>query len=122
MTNASEKILKPTASELGKPQHVLERLEQWAEDNPAATEYVVGTEFEAASILVAMAATLKVAKAAIMESTGASEETLNRYARRYRQAAGTGTALRYLREIDGDEENQIELFGKRIRAMPIYPH
>ena len=117
--NASEPASRQHKIDLGKPQHVLERLEAWVEDNPTASVYWIDTEYEAAQILVAMAAALKVAGDSIEDRTGADKAVLQRFARRYRQAASTGRALQFLREIDGDPENQLELYGVQLRAARI---
>lgn len=96
------------------PAELLQRIEEYAQEDPGG-EYWIQNEYEAAQLLIAMAASLKHAR----KSLGSSQDgaVLKQYERIYRQAVNQGKALNYLRNVS--EEDAIELFGVRIRARTI---
>ena len=104
-----------TSRDMAHPAAILERIETYAEENPTATDYWIDTELEAASLLLAMAASLKHAEADIVDRI--SIETLRKYANTYRAHVQQGKALYYLRTLT--KEDEITLHGLVIRANRI---
>jgi hypothetical protein len=122
-TNASEngsndpKTRDDDRLTLEHPARIIERIEAWANDHPEAVDYWIDTEIEAASLLLAMAASLKHAEQDIADRI--SIETLRRYANTYRQHVQQGKALYYLRKLCEGDEDLITLHGLTIRASRI---
>lgn len=113
--NASKNGSRPQKKLSSNPVGLLKRIEEYAEENPDAESYWIDNEYEAAQLLVAMAASLNH-----MRKTGAGQfkgETLQKYERIYRQAVNQGKALNYLRNVS--EEDAISLFELRIRVPSI---
>lgn len=98
------------------PSNILERLEQFKEDNPTAMEYWIETEIEAAQLLIAMAASLKTL-ASDIKNDPAGVETFQNYARLYRRTVAQGKAINYLRNLT--DTDSIAICGMRIRARRI---
>jgi len=106
----------PSESRPTEAQHILERLEQWREDNPEASVYVLADEQEAADLLLAMAATMKLV-AKDLGHDKASRDTIQGYAKIYRKAVMQGKALEYFRTLT--EEDELSLYGVKITAPRI---
>lgn len=108
VTNVSKKISNDH-------EHILERLEQYATDNPIATEYRITSELEAEQLLVAMAAILKHNADAIDDPEDAKK--LRQFAHLYKQKVQRNQALDYIRELN--EMDQISLFGLKLTVPRI---
>jgi hypothetical protein len=98
-----------------RSDHVLERIEQWAEENPEATEYILTGEDEAAQVLLAIAATIKLTARGIENQR--DKALYMAHARRFRQRVVKGEALECFREMT--EDDQLELYGKVLVAPRI---
>lgn len=95
---------------------IIERIEQFAEENPKAKQYWIDSELEAAEILVAMAASLKL----LLNDENNDEEgrkTLNHYASEYRRNVAQGKALQYFRSLS--DRDALEIYGLRILAKSL---
>ncbi len=98
------------------PRNILERLEIYKEEHPTAVDYWIETELEAASLLIAMAASLDtLAKDIDYDKIGA--EALKDYARTYKATCLQGKAIAYLRNLA--DKDSIAICGMRIRARRI---
>ena len=115
MTDSAETALSDESKNPGK-ETIIDQLERFAEENPGTETYWVDTEFEAAQILLAMAASLKLCETDITNDE-AGLKKIREYANTYRQKCAQGKALNYLRTIDQSDELQI--FGLTIKARRI---
>jgi hypothetical protein len=96
-------------------EHILDRLQRLAVENPHLVEYQLTTEHEAQELLTAMAAMLKVMIKDVNHPTDKRE--LKNYANEYRHAVIQGNALTYLHKLNPDDE--LELFGLKITTSVI---
>ncbi len=98
------------------PAGILQKLESFAAENPTTTDYWINTEYEAAAILSAMAASLKHMRknTASIRKRSLDAETLKKYERIYRSKCNQGMALHYFRTLDPEDE--LEIYGLKIRA------
>ena len=95
--------------------HILERIEQYAEDHPDATEYIIHDELEAEQLLLAMAATIKLTAKSVRN---AMDKTLYlEIANKYRKAVIQQKALETFRAMT--EDDQLELHGLKLLAPTI---
>lgn len=104
----------------GSPQpsereHILDRLQRLAVENPQLEEYQLTTEIEAQQLLLAMAAMLKELRKDVKHAE--DREEIGQYARDYRLAVQEGRALEYLHGLNPDDE--LELFGLKITTSVI---
>jgi hypothetical protein len=107
MADTVKPALKPTSSE---PGHILERLEQFAADNPMESEYRITSELEAEQLLIAIAAVVKNNAEGIDDPKAAQK--LRNIAHLYKQKVQRNQALEYLRELS--DEVQLEIYGLKI--------
>lgn len=90
--------------------NIMERLEAFKDENPNAKYYFVSTEIEAAEILIAMAAALKLASQDLNDDD--SIETMKEYARIYRAKTFQGKALEYLMTLS--KADKLSIFGMEL--------
>ena len=93
---------------------IIARLEAWAEDHPGA-DYWVDSEAEAADILVALMAILRMLMRDLEDEE--DRETLRALCRRYQVAVMRRRALDLLR--DQTEDDQISIMGVPIRSRRV---
>jgi hypothetical protein len=98
------------------PTNILERMEQYKEDNPTAIEYWIEDEIEAAQLLVAMAATLDLLINDVTYDKIGSDH-LKEYSRTYKATVRQGKAISYLRNLA--DSDSIAIHGMRILARRI---
>ncbi len=99
------------------PQHILERLEQYKDDHPEASEYQLETEAEAEELLVAMVSTFKLVMDDPKFRDRESRAEIQKYAKQYHHAIQGKRCLDFFRELEGDDE--LSLYGMRITASRI---
>ena len=104
-----------TSKGQGLSGHILERLEDYAEEHPEATEYRISSELEAEQILLAMAATIKHTSSSIRNKMDKS--LYLEIANKYRVAVIGGKALETFRAMT--EEDQLELYGLKLTVTNI---
>lgn len=114
MTNASE----TTSSALAKDTaQILNRIEEWALENPDETDYWIESELEAEQILLTMAAVIKQSIKTTPTLTSHDKEMMRKIANEYRHAVQHGRASQLFRDMT--EEDQLELVGLRLRVREI---
>lgn len=96
-------------------EHILDRLQRLAVENPDLAEYQLTTELEAQELLTAMAAMLKVMIKDVDHPD--DKRQLKDYANEYRHAVIQGNALNYLHKLNPEDE--LELFGLKITTSVI---
>lgn len=106
----------PGESRAPDPKHILERLEEYAEANPNATSYTLRTEEEAAMLLLAIAAVVKLVARDVDHAK--DRRTIQDYARTYRQVSISGRAMDYIRELS--DEDSLEIYGLTIETARIW--
>ena len=96
-------------------EHILDRLQRLAVENPDLQEYQLTTEFEAAELLLAMAAMLKELRKDV--NNAEDRRQISEYGNEYRLAVKQGRALEYLHTLNPEDE--LELFGLKITTSVI---
>lgn len=115
-------VLDSPSSEPSESEPVLVRMEQFSADLQARSarieEYVwpITTEAEAAEILLAMAAALKIAGRSLPRTERSDQATLKHYAQIYRRNVAQRKALDYLRTLDAADK--LEIYGLVIEPAP----
>lgn len=114
MTIASEKTSSALAQDTAK---ILDRLEEYALENPDETDYWIETELEAEQILLAMAAVIKQTIKITPTLTSHDKQMMRDVANKYRHAVKQGQARQLFRDMT--EHDQLELRGMRLRVREI---
>lgn len=108
--------VKSASNETSNNQnHILNRLEQYAEENPEKREYRITSELEAEQLLLAMAAILRSQARGMDDLKDA--RVLTQYAHIYKQKVQRNMAMEYIRELG--EEESLYLFGLKLTVSPI---
>lgn len=90
---------------------IADRINEWAKDNPEATEYCLNDEHEARMLLITIAATLKLLMKDMPRRS--AERAIARKTRsEMLQAAAQTQSIDYIRELNKRE--QLEFLGLKI--------
>jgi len=106
VTSASQ----PQSSEPATSGHILARMEEYSEEHPEATSYLISTELEAEELLLAIAATLKHLMRDVKHRDDQAQ--IKKIGQQYRLAVVQNRALDYIRGLTGDDE--LEIYGLKI--------
>jgi hypothetical protein len=98
---------------------IIQRMAEYAQEHPEATEYSIVDEAEAQALLLAIAAQVRVMLD--MGLRGARRTALLTVEHAYRRAAEEGCALKYIAALAGGEE-ELEVFGLKIVVPAIVVH
>ncbi len=93
---------------------ILSRIEEYALDNPDATEYWIETEIEAEQILLAMASVIKLQIKNTPTLSSHDKAMMRNIARKYKVAVREAKAGQLFRDMT--EDDQLELRGLRLRV------
>lgn len=112
VTTASEKTLNVAES---RSDHILEQMEQYAEDNPLATEFYLENEEQAAQILLSMAASIKHLVKDVKHKE--DQRHMVTIANQYRKAVIHNRALELFCNMT--DEDQLEMYGLKLLVRRI---
>ncbi len=110
---ARKKELSALAKSSGR---ILDKIEGYSLMNPEATFYVVESELEAAQLLLAMAAMIRLTAKDVTSKLDRAQYL--KVAREYRKAVIDGQALNKFRDMT--EADQLELYGLKLVAMRVH--
>lgn len=96
--------------------NILERLELISLEQPEQTEYLVTTEIEAQEILTAMAASLTMIASGM--DKGPDRQVITDYAAQYRLAVVRASGLELLRELAGNPDDELVIYGLKL-TVPV---
>lgn len=102
-------------SDLPSEEHILKRIEEYAETNPGDRKWEVPDEKAAADLLVVIAAQVRRASRTVKEE--AARRPYRRAEAEYRRAAANGRAMEYIRGMT--EETQLVIYGLQIVCPPV---
>jgi methylase of polypeptide subunit release factors len=114
VTRASESL----SSEVpGGP--IIQRMAEYAQEHPEATEYSIVDEAEAQALLLAIAEQVRV-MLDVGGFRGTKRHALQTVNHAYRRAVQEGCALKYIAGLTAEEE--LEVFGLKIVVPAIVVH